>query len=90
MNPAITRLVQAAYRAKTTIDAVENAASLEKAFRTLGKFAAMAVETPFAIQDQTQSLDPAHPVLEGLLREIHAATVRVAKAQEADRLQAAS
>jgi hypothetical protein len=89
-SASVSRLTQAAFKAKDTIDRVQDIESLEKAFLALGRFAILAVKTPFCVQDQAEIAAPSIPVMAGLLQEIHAATVRLAKNNEESRLRVAS
>jgi hypothetical protein len=90
MNNSLNRLTQAAFKAKVSIDGIQDIESLERAYLAMGRLAIVAVKTPFAIQTQAEELQPGIPVMDGLFREIHAATVRLALDSEKARLAAVS
>jgi hypothetical protein len=90
MNDDLNRLTQAAFQAKVSIDRIRDLGTLEAAYRAMAQFAMVAVKTPFVIQTQAKAMQPSIPVMEGLFRELHAATVRVAVDIENARLAAVS
>ncbi len=90
VNTGVNRLVQAAYLAKSALDRVHDQTSLDTAYQAVGHFAHVAVETPAAVQLEAQTHEPGIPVLEGLLRELLAATTRVAADAETVRIANAS
>lgn len=90
MTPSIHTIVEAAYTAKVRIDDAHDVASLELAFQAVAHLAIVAVQTPYAVQEAASAAKPGMPVLEGLLREAHAATIRIAQGAEKARLALAS
>lgn len=89
-NSDLKRLVQAAFLAKSAIDQVHDQTSLDTAYQAVSYLAHVAVETPAAIQLEAQAAEPGIPVLEGLLRELLAATTQVAADAESVRIANAS
>lgn len=86
----VARITRAALQAKEAIDRIQGPESLEKAYLALGRLSIVALKTPFCVQDQAEQLNPSIPVLEGLLHEIHTATVRLCLEAEKSRIGLAS